>query len=83
MSEEDFWRNYFSHVLAVKRSFEQAPNGLSAPNGSAGAAPSSLAVPPPVAARVSYPEKFHLAAKYAAEGPPLPNLSDADRILRR
>ena len=30
---------------------------------------------------VSYPEKFHLARKYAAEGPPLPNLSDADRIL--
>ena len=37
--------------------------------------------PPPVTARVSYPEKFHLAAKYAADGPPLPNLSDADRIL--
>merc|ERR1719198_2526102 len=30
---------------------------------------------------VSYPEKFHLALKYASEGPPLPNLSDADRIL--
>ena len=30
---------------------------------------------------VSYPEKFHLAAKYATEGPALPNLSDADRVL--
>ena len=30
---------------------------------------------------MSYPEKFHLALKYATEGPPLPNLSDADRIL--
>ena len=37
--------------------------------------------PPPVIAHVSYPEKFHLAHKYASEGPPLPNLSDADRIL--
>lgn len=28
-----------------------------------------------------YPDKFDLALKYAESGPPLPNLSDADRIL--
>jgi acyl-CoA-binding protein len=54
-----------------------------------GAGPSSLdtfetpATPhsPRMSMTVSYPDKFHLALKYAAEGPPLPNLSDADRIL--
>lgn len=43
--------------------------------------PSTPASPARLSLTVSYPEKFHLAVKYAAEGPPLPNLSDADRIL--
>ena len=78
MSEEDFWRNYFSHVYAVKRSFAQAP----LPNGQHEATAASAPQPVPIATRcVSYPEKFHLAAKYATEGPSLPNLSDADRVL--
>ena len=78
VSEEDFWRNYFSHVYAVKRSFAQAP----LPNGQHEATAASAPQPVPIATRcVSYPEKFHLAAKYATEGPSLPNLSDADRVL--
>ena len=69
-------------------------NGVAeaAPPDSSSAAPEPAAaasvpdLPPPispsrVARTVSYPEKFHLALKYAQEGPPLPNLSDADRIL--
>lgn len=84
MSEEEFWHNYFSHVFAVKRSFEQKDAGQNGqpqlPTGGAMGAPSSTQ-PPPVIAHVSYPEKFHLAHTYAVEGPPLPNLSDADRIL--
>ena len=32
VSEEDFWRNYFSHVFAVKRSFAD-PNQAPLPNG--------------------------------------------------
>lgn len=67
----------------MKRSFEQKDAGQAAqpaPTGGATGAPSSVQ-PPPVSAHVSYPEKFHLAHKYASEGPPLPNLSDADRIL--
>ncbi len=49
---------------------------------------SSFQVPPPVDVgtpkpprTVPYPDKFRWAVRYAAEGPPLPNLSDADRIL--
>ena len=76
VSEEDFWRNYFSHVFAVKRSFAQTT--LAVPNGPVKIEVTSAMS---VAARVSYPEKFHLAAKYAIEGPSLPNLSDADRVL--
>lgn len=49
------------------------------------ATPSGMAQPGSPGGRmgltVSYPEKFQLALKYASEGPPLPNLSDADRIL--
>ena len=94
ISEEEFWRNYFSHVFAVKRRFESIGTDVpiaaiaadTSPAGPAG--PSSYVQTPatPTSAvcggmTVSYPEKFHLARKYAAEGPPLPNLSDADRIL--
>ena len=43
--------------------------------------PATPASPSPLTKTVSYPEKFHLALKYYADGPPLPNLSDADRIL--
>ena len=78
VSEEDFWRNYFSHVFAVKQSFAQIPI---LPNGAREATAASAPLPLPIATRVSYPEKFHLAAKYATEGPSLPNLSDADRVL--
>ena len=107
ISEEDLWRNYFSHVFAVKRRFELGaaaalPDGVVAPPsapptsstltdaGASGAAssldasfgtPATPASPMRMGMTVSYPEKFHLALKYAAEGPPLPNLSDADRIL--
>merc|ERR1719174_776159 len=28
ISEEDFWRNYFSHVFAVKRRFELGGDGV-------------------------------------------------------
>mmetsp|Transcript_14830 Transcript_14830/g.30045 ORF Transcript_14830/g.30045 Transcript_14830/m.30045 type:complete len:292 (+) Transcript_14830:58-933(+) len=81
VSEEDFWRNYFSHVFAVKRSFAQIPIPA-LPNGAVHATSASTAEPPvPTVTPVSYPEKFHLAAKYATEGPSLPNLSDADRVL--
>lgn len=92
ISEEEFWRNYFSHVFAVKRRYELGGGGgeLSVPGSScadeAGTScdeivPATPASPSPLTKTVSYPEKFHLALKYAAEGPPLPNLSDADRIL--
>ena len=112
ISEEDFWRNYFSHVFAVKRRFElggdashaalltttmSAPPTASTTGIGASGGPSTsreplpgLDVTPatptqspmrPLSLTVSYPEKFHLALKYAEEGPPLPNLSDADRIL--
>lgn len=99
ISEEDFWRNYFSHVFAVKRRFElgepSAPPMDAPPTcstvGPGGASATPMDTPAtgapasPGQSRlgmtVSYPEKFHLALKYAAEGPPLPNLSDADRIL--
>ena len=43
--------------------------------------PAVPASPWPMTKTVSYPEKFHMALKYYSEGPPLPNLSDADRIL--
>lgn len=105
ISEEEFWRNYFSHVFAVKQRFalgcigsEPTPTPMTADcstvdssTGSAGdvagpSAPHQLEMTPAtpggrMGMTVSYPEKFHLALKYAAEGPPLPNLSDADRIL--
>ena len=108
ISEEDFWRNYFSHVFAVKKRFELGlvdgvpldacltagpPTASTVPPPScmAGASTDSMAMsetpqtlpasPSRLGMTVSYPEKFHLATKYAAEGPPLPNLSDADRIL--
>lgn len=99
ISEEDFWRNYFSHVFAVKRRYELGggPNGdavggapfvgmASSSNGSTSGDAEVVPASPCGSQRtltktVSYPEKFHLALKYAAEGPPLPNLSDADRIL--
>lgn len=97
-TEEEFWRNYFSHVFAVKRRFElgvAADGAASAELAAVCAAtatpcssvlddamtPSTPASPARLSLTVSYPEKFHLAVKYAAEGPPLPNLSDADRIL--
>ena len=105
ISEEEFWRNYFSHVFAVKRRFELGQQHMEAPptaptvGGPGHAGPSSypaMDVETPatpggaqqpgspggrMGLTVSYPEKFQLALKYAAEGPPLPNLSDADRIL--
>lgn len=102
ISEEDFWRNYFSHVFAVKRRFElglhveppPTADTLGAPSHAGPstyppmdtpATPGGLQVPSSpgghMGLTVSYPEKFQLALKYAAEGPPLPNLSDADRIL--
>ena len=91
ISEEEFWRNYFSHVFAVKRRFELGGGTVETPwTGGAPAdegasyddiLPATPASPSPLTKTVSYPEKFHLARKYAAEGPPLPNLSDADRIL--
>jgi len=99
ISEEEFWRNYFSHVFAVKRRYELGggsvavpadghgpANGVALSIGDASASsdeivPATPASPSPLTKTVSYPEKFHLALKYAAEGPPLPNLSDADRIL--
>ncbi len=79
MSEEHFWRNYFSHVFAVKRRFEEGiVDAPAPPSASAAAAP-----PPPInrLLSISYPDKFHLAVKYSTDGPPLPNLSDPDRIL--
>ena len=95
ISEEEFWRNYFSHVFAVKQRFElghRSGDPSAAPPTVSTVAPGTSAMPmqtpatmPPSPSRlamtVSYPDKFHLALKYAAEGPPLPNLSDADRIL--
>jgi len=92
ISEEEFWRNYFSHVFAVKRRYELGvgdgpaltSNGnLSIADGGSSdeIVPATPASPSPLTKTVSYPEKFHLALKYALEGPPLPNLSDADRIL--
>lgn len=99
ISEEEFWRNYFSHVFAVKRRYELggdgAPPSVAPPTASTAAdasaiasaadmaveTPATPASPSRLGMTVSYPEKFHLALKYAAEGPPLPNLSDADRIL--
>ena len=91
ISEEAFWRNYFSHVFAVKRRYELTvlangeANGVhyggDVSPGSPEIVPATPASPLPLSKTVSYPEKFHLALKYAAEGPPLPNLSDADRIL--
>ena len=44
-------------------------------------AETTIVTRPKRAKTISYPEKFHLAVRYAAEGPPLPNLCDADRIL--
>jgi len=101
ISEEEFWRNYFSHVFAVKRRFElggeaAAPPTAAPPTVSTAAdgamltggvsdlpvdTPATPGSPSRLGMTVSYPEKFHLAVKYGAEGPPLPNLSDADRIL--
>uniref|UniRef100_A0A7S2IID8 BSD domain-containing protein n=1 Tax=Haptolina brevifila TaxID=156173 RepID=A0A7S2IID8_9EUKA len=97
ISEEEFWRNYFSHVFAVKRRYELGggdtagltvisdPSANGASSTSAYevllATPSSASSTSMLTKTVSYPEKFHLARKYAVEGPPLPNLSDADRIL--
>eukprot|EP00962_Isochrysis_galbana_P018704 scaffold5390_cov116-Isochrysis_galbana.AAC.6 len=93
VSEEDFWRNYFSHIFAIKRQFalqaagDAMPGGRAAPEeagSSCAAAPSQLLPRQLSAAQlaaVSYPEKFHLAVQYGVHGPPLPNLSDADRIL--
>jgi len=95
ISEEDFWRNYFSHVFAVKRRFEAeaaAPEpsdvAPSCSSAASGAGVRTAAPQPPAMlksasslATVSYPEKFHLAVHYANHGPPLPSLSDADRIL--
>ncbi|KAL1512317.1 hypothetical protein AB1Y20_005579 [Prymnesium parvum] len=87
VTEEEFWYNYFSHVFAVKRRFEGSCSSL-AGDGKASVAPAKTSVVPsaagngaPATLTVSYPEKFHLAVKYMREGPPLPNLSDADRIL--
>ena len=79
VSEEHFWRNYFSHVFAVKRRFEEGiVDAPAPPSASAAAAP-----PPPInrLLSISYPDKFPLAVKYSTDGPPLPNLSDPDRIL--
>lgn len=101
VSEEAFWRNYFSHVFAVKQRFaagSAAPLGGDVGTGGSAeeaaaeeAAAAAVATPSAqeLAAQasalrlsaVSYPDKFHLAVKYAQDGPPLPNLSDADRIL--
>lgn len=109
VSEENYWRNYFSHVYAVKQCFlggdaagstaqpapdlsEEQNDGLTSAAAEGGgltsAAASSLtessAVDPTQlkpTQTIPYPEKFHLAVRYAREGPPLPNLSDADRIL--
>ena len=92
IAEEVFWRNYFSHVFAVKRRYELGAGSMdlamNSDDSSALTAPESPEIlpatpasPSPLTKTVSYPEKFHLARKYAAEGPPLPNLSDADRIL--
>jgi len=95
-SEEEFWRNYFSHVFAVKRRFELGTDPVAPPTAAtvadaSAAGPSSNAFeahtpatpasPGRMGMTISYPEKFQLALKYATEGPPLPNLSDADRIL--
>ena len=89
-SEEEFWRNYFSHVFAVKRRYELGGGGAEPANSSLSIddggpseeiVPATPASPSPLSKTVSYPDKFHLALKYASEGPPLPNLSDADRIL--
>lgn len=79
VTEEEFWYNYFSHVFAVKQQFESSSvkpgvEGSKLPVMKAEGGPQAT-MP------VSYPEKFHLAVKYVCEGPPLPNLSDADRIL--
>ena len=91
ISEEEFWRNYFSHVFAVKRRYELGAGSAASSHSTthsstdcelpAEIVPATPASPSPLTKTVNYPDKFHLALKYAAEGPPLPNLSDADRIL--
>jgi len=82
VSEEEFWRNYFSHVFAVKQQFERAAaSGTSAAPAASDSEPVAARSTSSCNPSISYPEKFHLAVHYASEGPPLPNLSDADRIL--
>lgn len=93
VSEEDFWRNYFSHVYAVKCRFANSPPALPEPPTAPPTAPlPGVVVADSGAARLTraasltsqlpYPERFELALKYVREGPSLPDdAAPGDRIL--
>ena len=79
VSEEDFWRNYFSHVFAVKSKYDAHKAG--APPVGGASAPADAPSAASVCASLPYPQKYLAARKYTTDGPPLPNVSDADTIL--
>jgi len=87
VSEEEFWRNYFSHVYAVKARYNSAKMAA----GSQGAGADSelgddeatrLSRAASLVSQVPYPQRFDLAIKYVDHGPSLPDdAAPGDRIL--
>lgn len=87
VSEEGFWRNYFSHVFAIKcrfagRELGEPLNQLAPPPGQVESAAARLARAGSLTSQLPYPERFQLALKYVTEGPSLPvDAAPGDRIL--
>lgn len=94
VTEEVFWRNYFSHVFAIKCRFAgkqvappAAPAEPTAPDGGEEEpqlddASTRLARAASLTSQLAYPERFELALKYVREGPSLPHdAAPGDRIL--